>query len=258
MPNTPSCIVAEDEKLLAAALQRELAIAWPELEVVEVAEDGGAALDAIATHRPDVAFLDIRMPGLTGLEVAAAAADASPRTLVVFITAYDQYAIDAFERGAVDYLLKPVTPDRLAQTVTRLRTRLADASRHASRTAQVARDLGERLEGAQDEPLTWITASTGRATRLILVEDVIYFRADNKYTLVATAEGDALLSRPIRELLRQLDPKTFRQIHRSTIVNLRQVASVERDDSGKGCLRLRGRPETLAVSQPFMTLFRAM
>lgn len=258
MRNTPCCVVAEDEKLLAAALQRELAIAWPELEVVEVAEDGGAALDAIATHRPDVAFLDIRMPGLTGLEVAAAATEASPRTLVVFITAYDQYAIDAFERGAVDYLLKPVTPDRLAQTILRLRTRLADAAQHANRTAQIARDLGERLEGAQDEPLTWITASTGRTTRLILVEDVIYFRADNKYTLVATAEGDALLTRPIRELLRQLDPRTFRQIHRSTIVNLRQVASVERDDSGKGCLRLRGRPETLAVSQPFMTLFRAM
>lgn len=258
MRNTPCCIVAEDEKLLAAALQRELSSAWPELEVVEVAEDGGAALDAIATHRPDVAFLDIRMPGLTGLEVAAAAADASPQTLVVFITAYDQYAIDAFERGAIDYLLKPVTPDRLAQTVVRLRGRLADAARHVHRTAQVARDLGERLEGSSEEPLTWITASTGRATRLILVDDVIYFRADNKYTLVATAEGDALLTRPIRELLRQLDQKSFRQIHRSTIVNLRQVASVERDDTGKGCLRLRGRPETLAVSQPFMTLFRAM
>ncbi|HXP01606.1 MAG TPA: LytTR family DNA-binding domain-containing protein [Luteibacter sp.] len=254
----PKCIVAEDEKLLAAALQRELAIAWPDLEVVEVAEDGGAALEAIASHRPDVAFLDIRMPGLTGMEVAAAAADASPHTLVVFITAYDQYAVDAFERGAVDYLLKPVTSERLAQTVVRLKSRLADAARHAGRTAQLARDMSERFDTELDEPLTWITASTGRATRLILVEDVIYFRADNKYTLVATAEGDALLTRPIRELLRQLDPKIFRQIHRSTIVNLRQVASVERDDTGKGCLRLRGRPETLSVSQPFMAIFRAM
>lgn len=254
----PKCIIAEDEKLLAAALQRELTIAWPDLEVVEVAEDGGAALEAIATHRPEIAFLDIRMPGLTGLEVAAAAADASPHTLVVFITAYDQYAVDAFERGAVDYLLKPVTPDRLAQTVIRLKSRLADAARHAGRTAQLARDLSERFESAPGEPLTWITASAGRATRLILVEDVIYFRADNKYTLVATAEGDALLTRPIRDLLRQLDPKIFRQIHRSTIVNLRQVASVERDDTGKGCLRLRGRPETLSVSQPFMAIFRAM
>ncbi len=254
----PKCIVAEDEKLLAAALQRELAIARPDLEVVEVAEDGGAALEAIASHRPDVAFLDIRMPGLTGMEVAAAAADASPHTLVVFITAYDQYAVDAFERGAVDYLLKPVTSERLAQTVARLKSRLADAARHAGRTAQLARDMSERFDTELDEPLTWITASTGRATRLILVEDVIYFRADNKYTLVATAEGDALLTRPIRELLRQLDPKIFRQIHRSTIVNLRQVASVERDDTGKGCLRLRGRPETLSVSQPFMAIFRAM
>jgi len=254
----PSCIVAEDEKLLAAALQRELAVAWPDLEVLEVAEDGGAALEAIATHRPQIAFLDIRMPGLTGMEVAAAAADVSPETLVVFITAYDQYAVDAFERGAVDYLLKPVTSDRLAQTVARLRGRLADAARHVGRTARLARDLGAHFDRPPDEPLTWLTASTGRATRLILVEDVIYLRADNKYTLVATAEGDALLTRPIRDLLRQLDPKIFRQIHRSTIVNLRQVASVERDDSGKGCLRLRGRPETLSVSQPFMAIFRAM
>ncbi|MGF6709543.1 DNA-binding LytR/AlgR family response regulator [Luteibacter sp. W1I16] len=254
----PSCIVAEDEKLLAAALQRELAVAWPDLEVLEVAEDGGAALEAIATHRPQIAFLDIRMPGLTGMEVAAAAADVSPETLVVFITAYDQYAVDAFERGAVDYLLKPVTSDRLAQTVARLRGRLADAARHVGRAARLARDLGTHFDRPPDEPLTWLTASTGRATRLILVEDVIYLRADNKYTLVATAEGDALLTRPIRDLLRQLDPKIFRQIHRSTIVNLRQVASVERDDSGKGCLRLRGRPETLSVSQPFMAIFRAM
>ena len=254
----PKCIVAEDEKLLSAALQRELAKAWPELEIVAVCEDGGEALEAIVTHQPDVAFLDIRMPGLTGMEVAAAAADASAHTLVVFVTAYDQYAVDAFERGAIDYLLKPVVAERLAQAVTRLRGRLADAARHARRTGDLAKDLIGRFDDAPDEPLTWITAGAGKATRLILVEDVIYFRADNKYTVVATAEGDALLSRPIRELLRQLDPRTFRQIHRSTIVNLRQVASVERDDTGKGCLRLRGRPETLNVSQPFMAIFRAM
>ncbi|MDF3981695.1 LytR/AlgR family response regulator transcription factor [Luteibacter sahnii] len=252
------CIVAEDEALLSTALRRELAVAWPELAIVEVAEDGGAALEAIANHRPDVAFLDIRMPGLTGMEVAAAAADASPSTLVVFVTAYDQYAVDAFERGAVDYLLKPVTAERLAHTVARLRGRLAEAGRHAERASRMARDLLERFDPQPDEPLTWITASAGRGTRLILVDDVIYFRADNKYTVVATGEGDALLSRPIRDLLRQLDPRTFRQIHRSTIVNLRHVASVERDDSGKGCLRLRGRPDTLAVSQPFMAIFRAM
>ena len=254
----PKCIVAEDEKLLSAALQRELAKAWPDLEIVAVCEDGGEALEAIATHQPDVAFLDIRMPGLTGMEVAAAAADASPHTLVVFVTAYDQYAVDAFERGAIDYLLKPVVAERLAQTVMRLRSRLADAARHARRTGDLAKDMIERFEETPDEPLTWITAGAGKATRLILVEDVIYFRADNKYTVVATAEGDALLSRPIRDLLRQLDPRTFRQIHRSTIVNLRQVASVERDETGKGCLRLRGRPETLNVSQPFMAIFRAM
>jgi DNA-binding LytR/AlgR family response regulator len=143
----------------------------------------------------------------------------------------------------VDYLLKPVSADRLAQTVERLRSRLADAEKHVTRTGRLARDMRDQFEATPDEPLTWITASTGRATRLIMVEDVIYFRADNKYTLVATADGDALLSR---------------QIHRSTIVNLRQVASVERDDGGRGCLHLRGRPETLTVSQPFMAIFRAM
>ncbi len=148
----PRCIVAEDEKLLAAALQRELAIAWPELDVLEVAEDGGAALEAIAAHRPEIAFLDIRMPGLTGMEVAAAAAEASPDTLIVFITAYDQYAVDAFERGAVDYLLKPVTSDRLAQTVARLRSRLADAARHVERTARIARDIGAHFDRPPDEP----------------------------------------------------------------------------------------------------------
>jgi len=254
----PKCIVAEDEKLLSAALQRELAKVWPELEIVASCEDGGEALDAIATHRPDVAFLDIRMPGLTGMEVAAAASEASPQTLIVFVTAYDQYAVDAFERGAIDYLLKPVVADRLAQTVARLRSRLSDAARHVRRTGDLARDLVDRFGTGPDEPLTWITAGAGKATRLVLVDDVVYFRADNKYTLVATAEGDVLLSRPIRDLLRQLDPKHFRQIHRSTIVNLRQVASVEREDSGKGCVHLRGRPETLSVSQPFMALFRAM
>lgn len=254
----PKCIVAEDEQLLSAALLRELANVWPELEVVATAEDGGEALEAIATHQPDIAFLDIRMPGLNGMEVAAATADASPHTLVVFVTAYDQYAVDAFERGAVDYLLKPVTTERLTQTVNRLRSRLADVARHVGRASQLAKDMRDQFDDEPSEPLTWITASAGRATRLILVEDVIYFRADNKYTLVATSEGDALLTRPIRDLLRQLDPRIFRQIHRSTIVNLRQVASVERDDTGKGCLRLRGRPETLSVSQPFMAIFRAM
>lgn len=252
-----TCIIAEDESLLRQALVARLAQAWPELRILAECEDGASALEALAEHRPDVAFLDIRMPGLTGLEVAAAAAEISPATQIVFVTAYDQYAIDAFERGAVDYLLKPITPERLTATVQRLQARTGnnDAAALAAllqRLAPVARAVDA------PEPLTWITASAGRETRLILVDDVAYFRADNKYTTVMTAEGEALLRTPIKELLTVLDPGTFKQIHRSTIVNLRAIAGVVRDDSGRGTVRLKTRPETLAVSAPFMTLFRHM
>jgi DNA-binding LytR/AlgR family response regulator len=254
-----TCVIAEDEALLREALLEQLAQRWPELDVVACCEDGASALEAIAAHQPDVAFLDIRMPGLTGLEVAAASAEASPRTQVVFVTAYDQYAVDAFERGAIDYLLKPIQPDRLAATVERVKSRLGDRVADTASVAELLRQLGGQLRPSGDRPpLTWLTASAGRETRLIMVDDVIYFRADNKYTTVVTADGEALLRKPIRELLDVLDPTTFKQIHRSTLVNLKAIASVVRDDSGKGTLRLRQRPETLAVSQPFMTLFRSM
>jgi DNA-binding LytR/AlgR family response regulator len=259
----PTCVVAEDESLLREALVAALREAWPELSILAECADGGSALEAIAEQQPDVAFLDIRMPGLTGLEVAAAAVSASPGTQVVFVTAYDQYAIDAFDQGAVDYLLKPIQPERLAQTVQRVQARLA-AGAPASETEALAglleklsAALPRRLDAAA-QPLTWLTASTGNATRLIMVDDVVYFRADNKYTTVATAAGDALLRKPIRELLDVLDPAFFKQVHRATIVNLRAIESVSRDDTGRGHLRLKGRPETLTVSQPFMTLFRSM
>lgn len=253
------CVIAEDEPLLRRALREQLEQAWPALAIVAECEDGAEALEAIAEHQPDVAFLDIRMPGLTGLEVAAGATEASPGTQVVFVTAYDQYAVDAFERGAVDYLLKPIVPERLAATVRRLQSRLAEGGAPSGALATLLRqfDAG-RLAAAERTPLTWITASAGRETRLIMVDDVLYFRADNKYTTVMTAEGEALMRKPIRELLAELDPAVFKQIHRSTIVNLKAVAAVVRDDTGKGTLRLRQRPETLLVSQPFMTLFRHM
>ncbi|MGN6113226.1 MAG: LytR/AlgR family response regulator transcription factor [Luteimonas sp.] len=252
-----TAIVAEDEALLRDALVAMLAEAWPGLEVVATCDDGATALEALAEHQPDVAFLDIRMPGLTGLEVATAAAEASPRTQVVFATAYDQYAIDAFERGAIDYLLKPIAPERLAATVERLQAR---GQADAGAMAELLEQLGPTLSRRDDarEPLTWLTASAGRETRLVLVDDVAYFRASDKYTSVVTAEGEALLRTPIRELLERLDPSVFKQIHRSTIVNLRAVAAVVRDENGRGILRLRNRPETLTVSQPFMTLFRNM
>lgn len=254
-----TCVIAEDEALLREALLERLAQTWPDLDVVACCEDGASALEAIAEHKPDVAFLDIRMPGLTGLEVAAASAEASPTTQVVFVTAYDHYAVDAFERGAIDYLLKPIQPDRLAATVERVKSRLGDRSADAASVAGLLRQLGAQLRPSSGQPsLTWLTASAGRETRLIMVDDVIYFRADNKYTTVVTADGEALLRKPVRELLDMLDTTVFRQIHRSTIVNLKAIASVVRDDSGKGTLKLRHRPETLVVSQPFMTLFRSM
>ncbi|HEY5970667.1 MAG TPA: LytTR family DNA-binding domain-containing protein [Pseudoxanthomonas sp.] len=254
----PKCVIAEDEALLREALVELLAEAWPQLEIVAQCDDGGAALEAIAAHQPEVAFLDIRMPGLTGLEVAAGMAEASPATQVVFVTAYDQYAIDAFDKGAVDYLLKPISPERLRSTVQRLQARLGSGGADAAALAALVRQLGAKLPGAVAEPLVWITASAGRETRLIMVDDVAYFQADNKYTVVMTAEGESLLRKPIRELLDVLDPNVFKQIHRSTIVNLKAIASIARDDSGKGTVRLKSRPETLTVSQPFMALFKNM
>ena len=252
-----TCIVAEDEALLRDALVAELKRAWPSLRIVAECEDGASAVEALAEHQPDIAFLDIRMPGLTGLEVANAAADASPRTRIVFVTAYDQYAIDAFERGAIDYLLKPVKPERLDATVARLQAQ--DTLPDAATLAALLDRLGAMPDPAgSPEPLTWLTASAGRETRLVLVDEVIYFHADQKYTTVVTADGEALLRTPLRELLPRLDPATFKQIHRSTIVNLKAVAGILRDDSGRGTLRLKNRPETLAVSQPFMALFKQM
>lgn len=251
-----TCVIAEDEVLLREALVKQLRQAWPELQVVAECEDGASALEALAEHTPEVAFLDIRMPGLSGLEVAAAAAEVAPRTQIVFVTAYDQYAIDAFERGAVDYLLKPITPARLSTTVQRLQARTGNND--AATIAALLERLGTRPATPAATPLTWITASAGRETRLILVDEVAYFRADNKYTTVVTAEGEALLRTPIRELLAVLDPNTFKQIHRSTIVNLKAIAGIVRDDTGRGTVRLKSRPETLAVSAPFMTLFRHM
>ncbi len=254
-----TCIIAEDEALLRAELVASLKRAWPALEIAAECEDGGSALDAIATHQPDVAFLDIRMPGLTGLDVAAAAAEASPRTHIVFVTAYNQYAIDAFERGAVDYLLKPIAAERLAATVARLQARLASGSPDAARLAAVVEPLRAQVPAASKQaPLAWITASAGKETRLILVDDIAYFQADNKYTVVMTAEGEALIRKPIRELLDVLDPAIFRQIHRSTIVNMKAVAAITRDETGRGTIRLKTRPETLPVSLTFMPLFRSL
>jgi DNA-binding LytR/AlgR family response regulator len=252
-----TCVIAEDEALLRQALFDQLAHAWPQLQILAACEDGASALEALAKHQPHVAFLDIRMPGLSGLEVAAAATQVSPGTQIVFVTAYDQYAVDAFERGAIDYLLKPIIAERLAATVQRLQARIGRLD--ADALTALLEHLGKSIPRVSTpETLTWITASTGRETRLIPINDVAYFRADNKYTTAMTADGDALLRTPIRELLPLLDTTMFKQIHRSTIVNLKAIAGIVRDDSGRGIVRLKYRPETLTVSVPYMALFRHM
>lgn len=250
------CVIAEDEDILRKALADLLAECWPELDILVQAEDGEAALEAIVEHKPDVAFLDIRMPGLTGMEVASLSSDLSPATQVVFVTAYDQFAVDAFEKGAVDYLLKPITRERLNATIGRLKSRLG-ASGDPEALVKLAHLLGA-LPGVKKPPLTWLAASKGSETRLLMVEDVAYFRADNKYTVAMTAEGEMLLRKPLRELIAELDTQFFKQVHRSTIVNLKAIASVSRDETGKGLLKLKTRPERLTVSQTYMTLFRAM
>lgn len=255
----PKCVIAEDESLLREALLQQLSLAWPELDIVAACDDGGSALEAIAEHQPDVVFLDIRMPGLSGLEVASAMGQASPHSQIVFVTAYNQYAIDAFEKGAVDYLLKPISPERLLATVKRLQLRMMTGAVDLQAISRLVSQLsGGPADMPKPEPLVWITASVGNETRLIMVDDIAYFQADSKYTVVMSVEGESLLRKPIRDLLQVLDNSLFKQIHRSTIVNMRAIASITRDESGKGIVRLKNRPETLSVSQPFMNLFRNM
>lgn len=262
MNTPPTAIVAEDEPLLRADLVSALKTIWPELHIVAEAEDGAEALEEIAAHKPDIVFLDIRMPGLTGLDVASALRDVSPQTNIVFVTAYQQYAIDAFERGAVDYLLKPVDLVRLKETINRLKTR-ADKGVSSEKFTEIIAQLATGGALATRSPLTWITASAGRESRLIMVDDVAYFQSDSKYTIVMTTEGEALIKKPIKELLGELDPQQFKQVHRSTIVNLRAIKSISRDDTGKGVIRFRfggagAKAAQVSVSQPFMHLFRNM
>lgn len=254
-----NCVVAEDEQIFRDALIKLLANQWPELDVLAACEDGAEALEAIAEHQPVVAFLDIRMPGLSGMDVAAATASISPATQVVFVTAYNQYAVDAFEKGAVDYLLKPIEPKRLASTIERLQTRLVNGNSDPAALAALLEQLSKVLpQRAIAEPMVWLTASTGKESRLIMIEDVLYFQSDSKYTTVMTAEGEALLRTPLRDLINRLDSSQFKQIHRATIVNMKAVASIIRDESGRGTLKLKGRQETLSISLTYMPLFRNM
>jgi DNA-binding LytR/AlgR family response regulator len=251
-----TAIIAEDEPHLRADLLAALNTIWPELSIVDEAEDGISALEIIAAHKPDIAFLDIQMPGLTGLDVAEALRGTSPNTAIVFVTAYHQYAIDAFEKGAIDYVLKPVEPIRLTETINRLKVR-ASASVSTNALAAAISQIAAQV-ALKKAPLTWVSASAGKETRLIMIDDIAYFQSDNKYTVVMTAEGEALIKKPIKELLDELDSGQFKQVHRSTIVNLRAIKSIARDDTGKGLIKFKICKEVVQISQPFMHLFRNM
>jgi DNA-binding LytR/AlgR family response regulator len=257
--STYTCVIAEDEQIFRDALVQLLAKQWPEIEIKAACQDGSEALEAIADYQPDVAFLDIRMPGVNGMDVAAACATLSPKTQVVFVTAYNHYAIDAFEKGAIDYLMKPIEPTRLASTIERLKNRAQTGASNSVALEAIMAQLTQSLPARTiAEPLVWLTASTGKESKLIMIEDVLYFQSDSKYTTVVTADGEALLRTPLRELIDKLDANQFKQIHRSTIVNMKAVASISRDESGRGAMKLKARPETLNVSTTYMVLFKNM
>lgn len=276
---TPTALIAEDEPLLAAALQAELQRAWPALEVVATVGDGAAAVEQALQLQPHVLFLDIRMPGLTGLEAAAELADAWPHggrpfPLLVFVTAYDQYAVQAFEAQALDYLLKPVVPERLARTVQRLQSQWAVRGgatlQGEDPLDRVIHQLQALLEPgalalapapgavAAQQPLRVIQASVGSHIRLIPVEEVLVLEAADKYLRVLTAEADWLIRTPLRELLPQLPPQDFWQIHRGTVVRASAIHSAQRDAAGRLSLRLRGRSESWPVSRLYAGRFKAM
>jgi DNA-binding LytR/AlgR family response regulator len=250
-------VIADDEVHLAEYLKARLYELWPELEVDAVALNGVEAVAAIEQHRPQVAFLDIKMPGLSGLEVASRVLDGDDAPHIVFVTAYDNFAIDAFEREAADYLLKPVADERLARTIARLKARLGKNEAPLEIAALVAA-LKDNLGGATQGNLRWIRAGSGNQIRQIAVEDVLYFEAADKYTRVITAAGESLIRLTIKELVEQLDPAVFWQIHRGTIVNGPRVESTVRDSSGQMSLRLAGSTDLLQVSRAYVHLFRQM
>lgn len=247
-----TAVVADDEAQLVTSLTQSLKQVWPELHVVHQSPNGVDAADAIARLDPDLAFLDIQMPGLTGLEVAQGI---EGHTRVVFVTAFDEFAVAAFESEAIDYLLKPVSTDRLARTMDRVRRSLAEG------------DLGAQLHGVLErlaptgdtaQRLRWIRASQGEVTHQIAVDDVLFFHADDKYTCVQTAQGEHLIRMPITELVARLDPTQFWQVHRSTIVNLAHLSGTRRDEASRLFLRLRGHSLELPVSRAYVHRFKAM
>ena len=256
----PTALIADDEPLLRDALARQLAESWPELEIVAEARNGREAIRHFETRGPDVCFLDVHMPGVSGVE---AAHHIGRRAHLVFVTAYDQYAVQAFAEGVLDYLVKPVESARLAETVARLKERLAAAT-PALNTEALLRELAAQLQrGAAPAPLRWIRAQVGQTLRLIPVDEIDYLRSDAKYTRIAWRgdagqPGEALISIALKDLVAQLDPEHFAQIHRSVVVNLRAISHVTRGDNETAGIHLKGRPEVLPVSRSYLHLFRQM
>ena len=268
----PTALIADDEPLLRDSLQRSLALLWPELRVVAQARNGREAVEMFELHRPDIAFLDVHMPGVNGME---AARQIARQAQVVFVTAFEEYALQAFERGAIDYLVKPVDEARLADTIGRLKERLGGrpglGAAHPAALEAVIDELSRRMArapalsvpaggalAADTGPLQWIRASVGSTLKLIPVDEILFLRSDEKYTLVVTAEGEALIRTPIRELIERLDPQRFVQVHRSVVVNLRAISHVTRGPNETADLHLKARPEVLPVSRSYLHLFRQM
>lgn len=274
MSKMPRAVIADDERLMRDQLRTRLHQVWPELEVVAEAKNGLEAVQAVREHQPDVIFLDIRMPGLTGVEAAKEIAqleltDDALLPEMVFITAYDQYAIDAFEQGVVDYVLKPAEPERLRLTAERLKTRLMqrapefnghekDSSLTTHSVQKLLHVLSAQVSGRPTQYLSWLQASVGQTLQMVAVEDVLYCVSDEKYTRVQTAKQEFLIRKPIKELVEALDPAIFWQIHRSTLVNVRAIAGVLRDERGRQEVLIKGRSEKLQVSRSAAQLFRSM
>ncbi len=258
----PTAIIADDERLMRDLLRTRLSQVWPDLEIIGEAKNGDEAVQLVDELKPDLTFLDIRMPGKTGMEAARDIGDASQ---VVFVTAYDQYAVEAFERGAIDYVLKPPEPERLKITVERLKERLATPAQAATASVNVSdtvtamlSQLAEKIAAPKPKYLQWIQASIGQDLRMIPVEEILFFRSDEKYTCVQTEKFEALIRKPVRDLADELDPSLFWQIHRATLVNVNAIEGVTRDIRGRHLVLIKGRPEKLEVSRSFLHLFKQM
>lgn len=276
LPSTPlpRAVIADDERLMRDQLRARLAQVWPQLQIVAEAKNGLEAIEAVRVHQPDVIFLDIRMPGLTGVEAAKEIAqldlgDDALLPEMVFITAYDQYALDAFEQGAVDYVLKPAEPARLRVTAERLQKRLMqrasddpavtpDAAGPSASVQQLLHVLSAQLKGQPTHYLSWLQASVGPSIQMVAVDDVLFCVSDDKYTRVQTLKQEFLIRKPIKELVEALDPKVFWQIHRSTLVNVKAIAGVQRDERGRQEVLIKGRSDRLTVSRSAAQLFRGM